>query len=30
MAQAVYEESNTFENYGMEAYQPQGGEPCLP
>ena len=26
MAQAVYEESNTFENYGMEAYQPQGGE----
>lgn len=30
MAQAVYEESNTFENYGMEAYQPQEGEPCLP
>ena len=30
MAQAVYEESNTFENYGLEAYQPQGGEPCLP
>ena len=28
MAQAVYEESNTFENYGMEAYQPQGGESC--
>lgn len=26
MAQAVYEESNTFENYGMEAYQPQEGE----
>ena len=25
MAQAVYEESNTFENYGMEAYQPQAG-----
>ena len=26
MAQAVYEESITFENYGMEAYKPQAGE----
>ena len=25
MAQAVYEESNTFENYGMKVYQPQAG-----